>query len=262
MVLPSWIAWPGGLPCPWTPGAGGRWTPWHAERPPGASDGASEVGLCEPRDEPRPYGWSGSTRHAAIRAAAFAPDPVLPTTGRLSALIDVGAGVRRPGPLGQKTTPWLNRETLSRPLATAPYRSRSIRGTRWSATALLTAGVVGAGGVEPPALPCQQNTGNRCARRRSPRSAPTVGPQGKRSLYVKGNALFRHFDAAAATRSSLVRTCNSWSTLEFPHVTPACSAVLRRHSCCPGPASLIVRAATTAARCEPTSCSVAIPFGA
>jgi hypothetical protein len=41
-------------------------------------------------------------------------------------------------------------------------------------------------------LPCQQNGGNRCARRRSPRSPPTVDAEGKRSLDVKGNALFRH----------------------------------------------------------------------
>jgi hypothetical protein len=39
-------------------------------------------------------------------------------------------------------------------------------------------------------LPCQQNTGNRCARRRSPRSRLTVGAVGKRSLGIQGNALF------------------------------------------------------------------------
>jgi hypothetical protein len=39
-------------------------------------------------------------------------------------------------------------------------------------------------------LPCQQDPGNRCARRRSPRSPPTVDAEGKRSLDVKGNALF------------------------------------------------------------------------
>jgi hypothetical protein len=41
MVLPLSGAWPGGLPCPWTRG---RWTPWHAKRPKGASRGANEVG--------------------------------------------------------------------------------------------------------------------------------------------------------------------------------------------------------------------------
>jgi hypothetical protein len=39
-------------------------------------------------------------------------------------------------------------------------------------------------------LPCQQNTGNRCANRGSPRSPPTVKAEGKRSLGVQGNALF------------------------------------------------------------------------
>src|SRR5215217_1654462 len=46
-------------------------------------------------------------------------------------------------------------------------------------------------------LPCQQNTGNRCARSRSPRSPPTIDAEGKRSLDVQGNALFRHADSAA-----------------------------------------------------------------
>jgi hypothetical protein len=36
------------------------------------------------------------------------------------------------------------------------------------------------------------NGGNRCARRRSPRSPPTVYPEGKCSLDVQGNAHFRH----------------------------------------------------------------------
>jgi hypothetical protein len=34
---------PGRAVCP-ALGTGGRWTPWHAERPPGASDEANEVG--------------------------------------------------------------------------------------------------------------------------------------------------------------------------------------------------------------------------
>src|SRR5829696_9249457 len=34
---------PGRAVCP-ALGTGGRWTPWHAERPPGASDRANEVG--------------------------------------------------------------------------------------------------------------------------------------------------------------------------------------------------------------------------
>ena len=39
--IPPGTAWPGGPPCPWNRG---RWTPWHAERAPGASDRANEVG--------------------------------------------------------------------------------------------------------------------------------------------------------------------------------------------------------------------------
>jgi hypothetical protein len=34
---------PGRAVCP-ALGTGGRWTPWHATRPPGASGGANEVG--------------------------------------------------------------------------------------------------------------------------------------------------------------------------------------------------------------------------
>ena len=40
-------------------------------------------------------------------------------------------------------------------------------------------------------LPCQQYPGNRCARRRSPRSPPTFDPEGKRSLDVQGNSSCR-----------------------------------------------------------------------
>jgi hypothetical protein len=48
-------------------------------------------------------------------------------------------------------------------------------------------------------LPCQQNTGNRCARSRSPRSGPTVEAEGKRSPDVQLNALFRHLDSPAGS---------------------------------------------------------------
>jgi hypothetical protein len=51
--------------------------------------------------------------------------------------------------------------------------------------------LVGATGFEPVTLPCQQNPGNRGARSRSPRSAPAVDAQGKCSLDVQLNALFR-----------------------------------------------------------------------
>src|SRR5215212_4696428 len=51
-------------------------------------------------------------------------------------------------------------------------------------------------------LPCQQNLGNRCATRRFPRSAPTVAAKGKRSLAVKGNALFPTFCRRSVTITS------------------------------------------------------------
>src|SRR4029453_18392683 len=50
-------------------------------------------------------------------------------------------------------------------------------------------------------LPCQQNGGNRCARSRSRRSPPTVDPEGKRSIDVKGNALFHSSNSACTGRS-------------------------------------------------------------
>ena len=61
MVLPSWDWWPGGLPCPWTPGDGGhrgmlqaargkRWSqrsrPCDQARRPVAGSGAELVGRC------------------------------------------------------------------------------------------------------------------------------------------------------------------------------------------------------------------------
>jgi hypothetical protein len=60
----------------------------------------------------------------------------------------------------------------------------------------------------PPAtqpLPCQQNPGNRCAKSRSPRSPPTVDPEGKRSLDVQLNALFHYL----------------LPTLTNPYITPS-----------------------------------------
>jgi hypothetical protein len=50
--------------------------------------------------------------------------------------------------------------------------------------------LVGATGFEPVTSSVSANTRNRCARRRSPRSPPTVDAQGKRSLDGQGNALF------------------------------------------------------------------------
>jgi hypothetical protein len=45
-------------------------------------------------------------------------------------------------------------------------------------------------GFEPVTSSVSAKPGNRCARSRSPRSPATVDPEGKRSLDVKGNALF------------------------------------------------------------------------
>jgi hypothetical protein len=53
-------------------------------------------------------------------------------------------------------------------------------------------------------LPCQQNGGNRCARSRSPRSPPTVDPEGKRSLDVQLNALFDHPGTGCPEGASLL----------------------------------------------------------
>jgi hypothetical protein len=59
---PTEVAWPWSFGClagrsalPLDPG--GRWTPWHAARPPGASDGANEVGHARDR---RPRAGSGA----------------------------------------------------------------------------------------------------------------------------------------------------------------------------------------------------------
>ena len=69
-------------------------------------------------------------------------------------------------------------------------------------------------------LPCQQNPGNRCANRRSPRSDPTVDAEGKRSLDVQLNALFAHsyilpqlvvVSSTHATSWRRLRTSNTWS---------------------------------------------------
>ena len=88
---------------------------------------------------------------------------------------------------------------LHRPAGPRPSRAKR------AAEALVRRGVVGAGGVEPPSSFVSANTGNRCARRRSPRSSPTVEAEGKRSLDVQLNALFRHFDPTAMTRDDLRR---------------------------------------------------------
>jgi hypothetical protein len=77
--------------------------------------------------------------------------------------------------------------------STDPVQGRTLSTSRIGGSqSLLKVGAVGAGGVEPPSSSVSANTGDRCARSRSPRSAPTVDAEGKRSLDVKGNALFQH----------------------------------------------------------------------
>ena len=61
-------------------------------------------------------------------------------------------------------------------------------------------------------LPCQQNTGNRCARSHSPRSARTVDAEGKRSVDVKGNALFPHLLPMLSHHYSTPSSCGYATT--------------------------------------------------
>ena len=70
--------------------------------------------------------------------------------------------------------------------------------------------LVGATGFEPVTSSVSANTGNRCAKRHSPRSAPTVDAEGKRSVDVQGNALFRHLAfCRCCTRCSTTSTQGS-----------------------------------------------------
>jgi hypothetical protein len=94
--------------------------------------------------------------------------------------------------------------------------------------------LVGATGFEPVTSSVSANTGNRCARRRSPRSAPTVDAEGKRSVDVQGNALFGH------------------STLPLLHV--CCSPpALTRHCRRPSTASTVPTASPATGRMPPRS---------
>jgi hypothetical protein len=74
-------------------------------------------------------------------------------------------------------------------------------------------------------LPCQQNTGNRCARRRSPRSPPTVDPEGKRSVGVQLNALL-HAHSLALTDHFI--TPSSCAYVVTGGDTSSRAAILRR----------------------------------
>src|SRR5215213_3542809 len=68
---------PGRAVCP-ALGPGGRWTPWHAERPPGASGGANEVGPTRSGCRPWPVrcrvGWR-RLRLGVGHASTVRPDP-------------------------------------------------------------------------------------------------------------------------------------------------------------------------------------------
>jgi len=69
---------PGRAVCP-ALGTGGRWTPWHANRPPGASDGANEVGPtgsgCRPWSAQVPGWLVGCLRLGVGHASTVRPDP-------------------------------------------------------------------------------------------------------------------------------------------------------------------------------------------
>jgi hypothetical protein len=101
---------------------------------------------------------------------------------------DQASARRRP----QKRTPLVKQGSALRPLDPSSPPIPSISGTLWPTKALLRAGMWAREELNLRPLPCQQTTGNRCARRRSPRSAPTVDAKGKRSLAVQLNALFQH----------------------------------------------------------------------
>src|SRR5829696_3406062 len=95
---------PGRAVCP-ALGTGGRWTPWHAERPPGASDRANEVGP------------TGSTaEHARLRS-------------RVGWWGTCGWGSGMPAPSGQIPPPWAWRENEAPTTRTA--RSPSQAALAW-----------------------------------------------------------------------------------------------------------------------------------
>src|SRR5512133_3759456 len=68
---------PGRAVCP-ALGTGGRWTPWHAERPPGASDRANEAGYgsgCRAGSAQVP-GWLVERLRLGVgHASTVRPDP-------------------------------------------------------------------------------------------------------------------------------------------------------------------------------------------
>jgi hypothetical protein len=104
----------------------------------------------------------------------------------------------------RKRTPLVNQGGALRPLNPASPLSPSASEASKYAKDLLKRSVWAREELNLRPLPCQQNTGNRCARRRSPRSPPTVDPEGKRSLGVQLNALFAHLYVLPSPGGDLV----------------------------------------------------------
>jgi hypothetical protein len=105
--------------------------------------------------------------------------------------------------IGSREHNWSTSKVLSTAVRAHAIGSVSLQAGRRARIERVCAGqrgAVGAGGVEPPSSSVSANTGNRCAKSRSPRSAPTVDAEGKRSLDVQGNALFDPSSSAVAAR--------------------------------------------------------------
>ena len=96
-------------------------------------------------------------------------------------------------------------------------------------------------------LPCQQDAGNRCATRRSPRWCPTVDAEGKRSLGVQLNVLFRHFDSAAAPRVAPPPALTSHCMRAFTCIHASPSTPMTHLAACP------VQAASSRTSCRASS---------
>jgi hypothetical protein len=110
-ACPFPVAWPGVCPAL---GTGGRWMPWHANRPPGASGRANEVG-------------HGSG---------------LPAIGRLGSRVGwwgaCGWGSGMPAPAGQIPPPWAwweNEAPATRAARSSPQVQPSGERTRYTAVA-------------------------------------------------------------------------------------------------------------------------------
>src|SRR5215207_9163455 len=168
--MPSWSS-PGPRPPPATAQRGTQ-PPDQPARPPPPHGARGPPAAGRPGvDHPHPAGLRAGLVTMATPPPGPRPTRTLPTTRTTSA-----AGV-------------LSREVLSAhraPPTGRSFRQRDILACKSPAQHA----VVGATGFEPVTSSVSANTGNRCARRRSPRSPATVDPEGKRSVDVQGNALF------------------------------------------------------------------------